>query len=56
MNKKTYIFLKDESKRIKTDIDFELKKKVVDQNKVRYLIILLENTTNKMENIINSMY
>ena len=56
MNKKDYIFLKNQSKNLKNDIEKELKNKKIDDNKVKYLLSLLDQTVNKMEKIINSMY
>lgn len=56
MDKKDYIFLKNESQKLKEDIMNEMKKKNKDDNKVRYLLTLLEQTVSNMEKIINSMY
>ena len=56
MNKKDYKFLKEESKNIKYELEKIVKQKNSDDNRVRYLLNLLENTVNKMENIINNMY
>lgn len=53
-----YSFLKKESLRLKEKISKLLKNKKSekDENEIRYLINLLEQTTNKMELIINSRY
>ena len=53
-----YSFLKKESLKLKEKISKLLKNKKSekDENEIRYLINLLEQTTNKMELIINSRY
>jgi hypothetical protein len=56
MNKKDYKFLKKEAQNIKHELDKIGKQKNPDDNRIRYLLNLLENTVNKMENIINNMY
>ena len=53
MNVKNYIFLKNESLKIKKDIDEIIDK---DENRAKYLIKILEDITNIMEKIINNMY
>lgn len=55
---KDYIFLKKKSKQLKEKITKLLSKKKneKDENELRYFINLLEETTNKMEIIINSKY
>jgi len=56
MSEKDYIFLKKESKRIKIDIENELRRNNIDENKVRLLLNLMAQTVNRMEKMINSMY
>lgn len=55
---KDYIFLKKKSIQLKEKITKLLSKKKneKDENELRYFINLLEETTNKMEIIINSKY
>ena len=54
MNDK-YIFYKKKSIELKKKI-YKLLKKNENENEIRYLIKLLEDTTNKMEIIINAKY
>ena len=56
MNKKDYKFLKEEAQNIKNELEKLVKQKKPDDIRIRYLLNLLENTVNKMENIINNMY
>ena len=53
-----YTFLKKESLKLKEKISTLLKKKKnqKDENEIKYFLNLLEETTNKMEIIINSKY
>lgn len=53
-----YSFLKKESLRLKENISKLLKNKKSqkDENEIKYYLNLLEDTTNRMELIINSKY
>ena len=58
MTKKDYKFLKVKSKDLKKEIEILMKVNKSERNeyKIKYLLNLLEDTVNKMENIINNMY
>ena len=51
-------FLKVKSKDLKKEIEILMKVNKSERNeyKIKYLLNLLEDTVNKMENIINNMY
>lgn len=57
-SKKEYIFLKKESIKLKEKVTklMKNKKSTKDENEIRYLLLILEKTLEKMEIIVNSMY